>query len=483
MSGQLTLNAALPEIFLALAAMLVLMVGVFSPKGAYERANLLSLAVLAITLVLVVVGADGTLSYAFNDMMVVDRFGAFMKVLVLIGSMAACIMSTPYLKLTGLAKFEYPVLILLATTGMMIMLSAATLLTLYVGLELQSLALYVLAAINRDRNRSTEAGLKYFVLGALSSGLLLYGTSLIYGFSGTLELEQVASIIEAGNVSLGMTVGLVFVLAGLAFKISAVPFHMWTPDVYEGAPTPVTAFFAAAPKVAAIGLLIRVLAEGFWDRQEDWQQIIVFMSIASMLVGAFIALVQTNIKRLMAYSSIGHIGFALMGLAAGSVDGLESVMTYMAVYLTMTLGSFGAVLAMRRDEGMVENIDDLAGLAKTNLPLAVAIGIFMLSLAGIPLLLGFWAKLAVFTAAIDAGLISLAVVGGLSSVVSAFYYLRIFKIMFFDDVEEPLSPIDGSGVRFVIGASALINSPLSYVFVLAPLAGAVSWAALGFGVN
>ena len=483
MTETLSLSAAVPEIFLAAAALVVLMVGVFSNTQAYERANLLSMVVLAITFVLVIVSTDGSRQFAFNDMMVVDRFGIFMKGLVLLGSLAACVVATPYLRLKQLDRFEYPVLILLATAGMMVMLSAATLLTLYVGLELQSLALYVLAAINRDRNRSTEAGLKYFVLGALSSGLLLYGISLIYGFSATLELEQIASVVKAGGVSIGMTVGLVFMLAGLAFKISAVPFHMWTPDVYEGAPTPVTAFFAAAPKIAAIGLMIRVLSEGFWDTKADWQQIIVFMSVASMLVGAFIALVQTNIKRLMAYSSIGHIGFALMGLAAGTQDGLESVMTYMAVYLTMTLGSFGAVLAMRREEGMVEEISDLSGLAKTNLPLAVAIGIFMLSLAGIPLLLGFWAKLAVFNAAIDAGLVTLAVVGGLSSVVSAFYYLRIFKIVFFDDVTEPLSPVEGAGVRFVIGASAVVNSPLAYVFLLAPLAGAVSWASVGFGVH
>lgn len=476
MTGFNDFMPVLPEIILAFLAITALMLGVFYKGDTFKLVTLFAGISLVCVGVVAIVGSTGQKEFAFNDLLVVDSFGLFMKLLILIGGVASLSMAGPYLRFYKLDKFEFPVLVMLAIVGMMIMVSAGGLLTLYLGLELQSLALYVLASINRDRYRSTEAGLKYFVLGALSSGMLLYGISLIYGFTGTIDFAVLSESLESGEKGIGLTVGLVFVLTGLCFKISAVPFHMWTPDVYEGAPTPVTAFFAAAPKVAALGLMIRVLADGFWELRADWQQIIIFVSIASMLVGAFLAIVQTNIKRLMAYSSIGHIGYALVGLAAGSEAGIESMLIYIAIYLTMTLGTFGGILAMRRDEGMVEDITELAGLAKTNLPLAVAFGIFMFSLAGIPPLLGFWGKWYVFSAAIEAGLLPLVIIGLVTSVVSAYYYLRVIKVIFFDSAEENFKPIEGTGVKLVIGLSALANSPFSYFILVAPLTAAAGWA-------
>jgi NADH-quinone oxidoreductase subunit N len=351
---------------------------------------------------------------------------------------------------------------LFATVGMLMMISADSLLALYLGLELQSLPLYVMTAFLRDQTRSTEAGLKYFVLGALASGLLLYGCSLVYGFTGTLSFAGLAQILGAGAeagtpVSAGALIGLVFVAAGLAFKLAAVPFHMWTPDVYEGAPTPVTAFLAAAPKVAAMGLTLRVLYQAFGDWSAQWQQIIVFISVASMLLGSFAAIGQTNMKRLLAYSSIGHVGFALVGLAAGTQDGAQSVLLYMAIYVIMTVGTFGCVLLMRRNGRAVENIDDLAGLARTQPMLAAALAIFMFSLAGIPPLAGFFAKIYVFYAAIDAGLVTLAVIGVLASVVGAYYYIRIVKVMYFDDAKEPLDRAVGREFGLIVGGAAVFN--------------------------
>jgi len=473
---------ALPEIALALGAMAMLMAGVFSEKNSYNLVRTLGVGLMLIVGALVLRQAGGGSQMGFNGQFIFDNFSAFLKILILLGSGAALLMSSSYLRENGIDKFEYPVLMVLATLGMFVMVSAGSLLVLYIGLELQSLALYVLAAINRDRARSTEAGLKYFVLGALSSGMLLYGISLIYGFTGSVEFNTFYNLFQNGESGIGMTVGMVFLIAGLAFKISAVPFHMWTPDVYEGAPTPVTAFFAAAPKVAALGLLTRVLMGAFPNLLADWQQIIIFMAIASMMVGAFIAIVQTNIKRLMAYSSIGHIGYALVGLAAGTQAGVEALIMYIAIYLTMTLGSFGAILAMKRENGQVETISDLAGLSKTNLPLATMIAIFMFSLAGIPLLLGFWGKWYVFVAAVKADLVELVTIALVTSVVSAFYYLRVVKVMFFDEAEEPFEPIDNAGVRWVLGVNALINSPISYVLVVGPLLGAAAWAASGLVV-
>jgi NADH-quinone oxidoreductase subunit N len=368
------------------------------------------------------------------------------------------------------------VLFLLAVVGMMLMISAGDLIALYLGVELQSLSLYVVAALKRDQVRSSEAGLKYFVLGALSSGMLLYGASLIYGFTGSVDFGVIASVSQgdsaAGNI--GLTVGLVFLLVGIAFKISAVPFHMWTPDVYQGAPTPVTAFFAAAPKLAAMALLMRVVFTAFPGIAPQWQQIIIFLSIASMLLGAFAAIGQSNIKRLMAYSSIGHIGYALVGVAANNEVGMQAVLIYLSIYLFMTLGAFACILSMRTKNGMLEEIDSLAGLAKTNLPLAFVLAMILFSMAGIPPLAGFFAKFYVFSAAIKADLLPLAIVGVLSSVVAAYYYLRVIKVMFFDDATQSLLPVE-RGTGFVMTIAALFV--LLFVLVPQPLVNAALVAA------
>lgn len=477
MSSEIpNLYVALPEIFLAIAAMALLMIGVFRGNKSYRQVANLSALTLLVALALMITQVGGARDTTFGGMFVTDAFAVFAKTLVYLGSAAAILISGRFMAENDIDKFEYPILILFATLGMLLMISANNLMSLYVGLELQSLSLYVLAAMNRDRLRSTEAGLKYFVLGALSSGMLLYGVSLIYGFTGTIEFDVLASAISGEQTpSIGIIVGLVFLLAGLAFKISAVPFHMWTPDVYEGSPTPVTAFFAAAPKVAALALLVRVLINGFPNMVSEWQQVIIFISIASMLVGAIVALVQTNIKRLMAYSSIGHIGYALVGLAAGTQQGVEGLLVYIAIYLTMTLGAFAAILSMRRGENMVEDINDLAGLSQNNLPMAVAIAIFMFSLAGIPLLAGFFGKWFVFLAAVQAGLVPLAVIGFLASVVSCYYYLRIVKVMFFDDPAEAFDGKHERSVSVVIGLTAVLNSPVSFLLI-SPLVAAAGWA-------
>ena len=357
-------------------------------------------------------------------------------------------------------RFEFPILVVLATIGMMMMISASDLIGLYVGLELQSLALYVVAAFDRDNPRSTEAGLKYFVLGALSSGMLLYGGSLVYGFTGTVSYAGIAEAVKGGHPGIGLIIGLVFVAAGVAFKISAVPFHMWTPDVYEGAPTPVAAFFASAPKMAAMAMTVRVFVGAFPGALHDWQQIIVFMAIASMALGAFAAIGQTNIKRLLAYSSIANMGYALVGLAAGTAAGVQGVMTYMAIYLATTLAAFACVLMMSRGGKPVEEIGELAGLSRTNGWMAFAMSMMMFSLAGIPPLAGFWAKWYVFLAAIEAKLYVLAVVGVITSVVGAYYYLRIVKVIYFDDAKPAFDKGD-AGVRGVLLISALFVLVLS----------------------
>jgi NADH-quinone oxidoreductase subunit N len=445
-----SLSLLAPELIIAIGAMVLLMVGVYSSERSYGIVN-----ALAVLLLIVAGGwmllwpADGQ---AFGGAFVSDPFARFMKLLTLLGSALTLVMSTGFAREQKFDKFEYPVLVLLATLGMLLMISANDMIALYLGLELQSLALYVVAAINRDNLRSTEAGLKYFVLGALSSGMLLYGVSLVYGYTGNTGFEQIATALGGGERQLGLVFGLVFVLAGLSFKISAVPFHMWTPDVYEGAPTPVTAFFAAAPKLAAMALLVRVVMGAFEPLAVDWQQIIVFISIASMVLGSFAAIGQRNIKRLMAYSSIGHVGFALVGLAANSQAGVRGVAIYMLIYLVMTLGTFAFVLAMRRKEGNVEQIGDLAGLSNTNPVMATILTILMFSLAGIPPLAGFWAKWYVFLAAINAGLYMLAVIGVLASVVGAYYYLRIIKIMWFDEPVGGFLPMS-LPLRAVLGLS------------------------------
>jgi NADH-quinone oxidoreductase subunit N len=375
-------------------------------------------------------------------------------------------MSVDYWRGAGGVRFEFPVLVLLATTGMLMMISANDLIALYVGLEQQSLALYVVAAFQRDSPRSSEAGLKYFVLGALSSGMLLYGASLVYGFTGSTGFDDIALAVQPSGANIGLIFGLVFLMAGFAFKISAVPFHMWTPDVYEGAPTPVTAFFAAAPKLAAMALTARVLITAFPAVTLEWRQIVVFLAIASMALGSFAAIGQTNIKRLMAYSSIGHMGYALVGLAAGTTEGVQGVIIYLAIYLAMTLGTFACILAMRRDGRMVEDIDQLSGLSSTSPLMAFLLAMLLFSLAGVPPLAGFFAKFYVFLAAIHAGLYALAVIGVLLSVVGAYYYLRIVKIMYFDAPAERFEPMD-TPLAAVLGVTGLFI--LLYFIYPAPL--------------
>jgi len=383
-------------------------------------------------------------------------------------------MSIDYWRGEGRLKFEFPILVLLATTGMLMMISANDLIALYVGLELQSLALYVVAAFDRRSAKSSEAGIKYFVLGALSSGMLLYGASLIYGFTGSTLFTDIAAAVQPSGTNLGLIFGLVFLMTGFAFKISAVPFHMWTPDVYEGAPTPVTAFFAAAPKLAAMALTVRTLFAAFPSVTDEWQQIVTFLAIASMALGSFAAIGQRNIKRLMAYSSIGHMGYVLVGLAAGTAEGVQGVIIYLAIYLAMTLGTFACILAMRRHGRMVEDIDQLAGLSNTSPMMAFLLAMLLFSLAGIPPLAGFFAKFYVFLAAINAGLYALAVIGVLLSVVGAYYYLRIVKIMYFDAPVERFEPMPGL-LAAVLGASGLFI--LFYFVYPAPLVNVAEAAA------
>jgi NADH-quinone oxidoreductase subunit N len=448
----------LPEIFLSCAAMVLLVFGAYSKSDSSFRFILgVCVVVLALAMLLLTIpSADGR-AVTFNGMFVSDPFAIFFKVLVLLASIMAIVVARGFLERQNSAKFEYGILILFATVGMMMMISANNLISLYVGLELQSLSLYVLAAFMRDDTRATEAGLKYFVLGALASGMLLYGSSLVYGFTGTTSFDDLAALFKAGShPSTGLVVGIVFIMAGLAFKVSAVPFHMWTPDVYEGAPTPVTAFFSVGPKLAAIALFIRLMVGPFGGLVDQWQQIVVFISIASMMLGAFAAINQRNIKRLMAYSSIGHVGYALIGLAVGTEEGIRGILIYMAIYLFMTMGAFACILCMRRGERMVEGIDDLAGLSKTHPMVAFALAVFMFSMAGIPPLAGFFGKLYIFLAAMQAELYTLAVLGVLSSVVGGFYYIRIVKLMYFDDVVEPLDKPIGKDISLVLLATGLV---------------------------
>jgi NADH-quinone oxidoreductase subunit N len=465
------LTSILPELLLAVGAMALLMLGVFLGDRSARLINALAVVVLGLAFV-AVVGSDqrgGIWEGAF----VLDGFARFMKAAALVGSAVSILLAWRFARAEKFERFEFPVLVLLATLGMLVMISANDLISLYLGLELSALASYVVAAIHRDDARSSEAGLKYFVLGALSSGMLLYGASLVYGFTGHTGFEEIASALSNGR-SLGLVVGLVFVLAGLAFKISAVPFHMWTPDVYEGAPTPVTAFFASAPKLAALALFVRIVISAFAPITTDWQQIVSFVAIASMLLGAFAAIGQTNIKRLMAYSSIGHMGYALVGLAAGSEQGVQGVIVYVVIYMAMTLGAFAAILAMRRDGVMVEDIASLAGLARTKPAMAFLLGTILFSLAGIPPLAGFFAKYYVFLAAIQSGLYALAVIGVVASVVGAYYYLRIVKIMYFDEpdgVFEPL-PVELGAVLGVSGVLMLV-----FVVIAGPLVQAAGAAA------
>jgi NADH-quinone oxidoreductase subunit N len=442
-----SLMPVLPELVVLVGALALVLLGAALGDRSSAAIDAAALLILAAATALVIWLPDGQ---AFGGSFVLNSFAKFFKVLALVGAACALAMSIDFWRREGLQRFEYGILVLLAALGMMVLVSAADLITLYIGLELMSLSLYVVAAFDRDNLRSSEAGLKYFVLGALSSGMLLYGASLVYGFTGTVSFTEIAAATK--TPAIGLVFGLVFLFAGLAFKVSAVPFHMWTPDVYEGAPTPVTAFFAAAPKVAAIAIFVRVAIDAFPGIVPQWQQIVIFISIASMALGAFAAIGQTNIKRLMAYSSIGHVGYALVGLSAGTVAGVQGVLVYMAIYMAMTLGTFACILAMRRRGKAVEEIDELAGLATTHPLIAFLFAALLFSLAGIPPLAGFFAKFYVFLAAIEAGLYTLAVIGVLASVVGAYYYLRIVKIMYMDAPKEAFDPM-APALRLILGVS------------------------------
>jgi len=470
-SAGYQLQPVLPELVLAVGAMALLMLGAYRGVRTTGLVTVLSLVLLVIVGVLELTLPAGK-QVTFNGSFIVDDFARFMKILALIGSGATLVLSTEFLAEPSRRIFEYSILVLLSTLGMMILISAGDLIMLYLGLELMSLALYVVAASNRDDGKSTEAGLKYFVLGALSSGMLLYGASLIYGFTGTVSFVGIAAATKTSSI--GIVFGIVFLLAGLCFKVSAVPFHMWTPDVYEGAPTAVTAFFASAPKVAAMAAFVRATMTAFPGIVTEWQQIVVFVSIASMALGSFAAIGQKNIKRLMAYSSIGHMGFALVGLAAGTAEGAQGVLVYLAIYVTMTLGSFAIILAMKRNGQALENISDFAGLSRTNPTIAFFFAMLLFSLAGVPWLAGFFAKWYVFVAAMKANLFTLAVIGVLTSVVGAYYYLSIVKVMYF---EEPLTRLDPMRVelRVVLAIMGIFN--LLYFAYPGPLVTAASAAA------
>jgi NADH-quinone oxidoreductase subunit N len=443
----------MPELVLAVGAMALLMLGAYRGQGTTALVTALAVCLLVLTGVLELMLPAGRL-VTFGGSFIIDDFARFMKIVALIGSVATLVLSAEFLSDPAGRIFEYAILVLLSTLGMMVLISAGDLIMLYLGLELMSLALYVVAASNRDNVKSTEAGLKYFVLGALSSGMLLYGASLIYGFTGTVSFAGIAAAAKTGSI--GIVFGLVFLLAGLCFKVSAVPFHMWTPDVYEGAPTPVTAFFASAPKVAALAVFTRVALTAFPGIVTQWQQIVVFVAIASMALGSFAAIGQKNIKRLMAYSSIGHMGFALVGLAAGTAEGAQGVLVYIAIYVAMTLGSFAVILTMKRNGQALENISDFAGLSHTNPLVAFFFAMLLFSLAGIPPLAGFFAKWYVFVAAIKADLFTLAVIGVLTSVVGAYYYLSIVKVMYFDEPLPRLDPIRLE-LRTVLAVAGLFN--------------------------
>ena len=466
----------LPEVVLSIGALVLMMVAAWGGQASARAISWTAIAVIAGAMI-ALIGPASSGGTAFYGLYRADAFGAFAKVLIFGAAAIAVVMAPRFFQRTSGDDLrpEYPVLILLSCIGMGMMVSAGDLLTLYVGLELQSLAAYVLASFMRQDQRSAEAGLKYFVLGALASGILLYGISLVYGFSGTTLFDSVATA-YVGAHSKGLLFGLVFVFAGLAFKMSAVPFHMWTPDVYEGAPTPVTAFFGSAPKVAAVLLAVRVAVEAMGPATGEWRQIVIFASLASIVLGAAGAIGQTNIKRLLAYSSINNVGFALVGLAAGTADGVAAVAVYMAIYVVMTLGSFLVVLQMRDAEGRsVESVASLSGLSKTQPRLALALGIFMFSLAGIPPLFGFYAKFAVFWAAVDAGLFAFAAIGIAASVIGAYYYLRIVKTMYFDEPANQFAPMESRVEGGLILASAAFLSPLGYLAI--PAMGMWSMAA------
>lgn len=463
---QADLNIILPEILLACYAMVALIGAVYTRKdGIAGTLTWATAAVFVVVAAWIGLGGEGE-RVAFGGMFNDDGFARFAKVTILLSAAAVLIMGQDYMSRRGMLRFEYPVLVTLSVVGMMVMVSAGDLMALYMGLELQSLSLYVIASMRRDSAKSAEAGMKYFVLGALSSGLLLYGSSLVYGFAGTTNFAGIIDAAGHGHVSLGMLFGLVFIACGLAFKVSAVPFHMWTPDVYQGAPTPITAFFATAPKVAAMALFARVLHDAFGGNVGDWQQIIALLSVLSMFLGAVAAIGQTDIKRLMAYSSIAHMGYALMGLAAGTAFGVQALLIYMAIYVTMNVGTFAFILSMEKDGEPVTDIRSLNMYSRTNSGKAMAMLILLFSLAGVPPLVGFFGKFYVLRAAYDAGLAWLAVLGVIASVIGAFYYLRIVYYMYFgeegDGLDNGKSPVlygllMGSAAIMLIGVVNLFG--------------------------
>jgi NADH-quinone oxidoreductase subunit N len=461
----------LPEILLAVYALAALMLGVYGGKD--KLAGLLTWATagLFVALALLIALRGGVGAEAFGGMFVDDAFARFAKVVILLSAAGVLVMAQDYMARRDLGRFEYPILATLSVIGMLVMVSAGDLMALYMGLELQSLALYVMAAMRRDSVKSTEAGLKYFVLGALSSGLLLYGASLVYGFAGTTAFAGIASTLTEGHAPLGLLFGLVFLIAGMAFKVSAAPFHMWTPDVYEGAPTPVTAFFATAPKVAAMALIARVVNDAFGGIPGDWSQVLAALAVISMFLGAVAAIGQKDIKRLMAYSSIAHMGYALVGLAAATPQGVQATLLYMAIYVTMNLGTFAFILSMEKDGRPVTEISALNQFAKSEPLKALAMLVLMFSLAGVPPMLGFFGKFYVLKAAVDAGMVWLAIAGAVASVIGAFYYLRIVYFMYFGAEQEPaqsrMSPVQW--VMLVAVAAVMILGIVN-MFGLEPVA-------------
>ena len=472
------LQVLLPELILAVGAMALLLAGAVTGAKSAPAISWGAILLLAGAGVATVLGPDHV--SAFHGAFIADGFSRFAKILILIGAALSILLADEFFVSVQLSRFELPILMLIATLGMLLMVSASSFLSLYMGLELQSLSLYVLAAFNRDHLRSSEAGLKYFVLGALSSGMMLYGISLIYGFTGSTQFASIAAVTHSfgagGGVSgLGVMFGIVFLIAGLAFKVSAVPFHMWTPDVYEGAPTPVTAYFATAAKVAALCLFLRAILTPFPDLLHQWRQIIVFISVLSMALGAIAAIGQRNIKRLMAYSSIGHMGYALLGLAAGTALGARGVLIYLAIYVFTNLGVFAAIQAMQRRGQAIETISDLAGLARNDIKLASVFSLLFLSLAGLPPLAGFFAKFYVFLAAIQAGLVVPAVLGVLASAIGLVYYLRLVKVMFFDEPVEAFDPVRGAGSKAILVIASLVA--LFFIFAASPVITAADAAA------
>ena len=450
----------LPELFLSISVMTLLMLGVFIKKS-FKLINFLTILILIFAIILVFNQPDGV-NKIFNESYIIDNFSIFMKILTLLFCSFILILSKDYVKSNNMDIIEYPIIILSSVVGMFLMISSYDLIVFYLGLELQSLCLYILASFNKNEEKSSEAGLKYFILSALATGLMLYGCSLIYGFTGSTNFSTIAK--NLNEASLGGIFGIVFIISGLAFKISSVPFHMWTPDVYEGSPTSVTGFFALVPKIAALSVFIRFMYVPFINVIDQWQTIIIFLSVSSMIFGAFAAIGQSNIKRLMAYSTISHIGYALAGIATGTNSGIQSTIIYLTIYLVMNLGAFGCIFALKRENIFYENINDLSGISKNHPMLALSFLIIFFSLAGIPPLAGFFAKFYVFMAVIEVKMYTLAVIGLITTVVSAFYYLRVIKIVYFDKAKIPFEENYDFGLKAIL----ILTSVMILIYFIYP---------------